>query len=216
MTPRRLQLGLVAYAGLSGLVLANLFVLQGATVTRGGRAEAGVPSDTAARPLIRAMALQPVARAPVSELALVETARAVERELSARGYVTGGSDAPVGLATRAAIMAYEADHGLGLTGEPSDALLQRIILGQATAEAAMPVSARIGPQAEQVVRQTQQALAALKFGPLDVDGVPSDSTVQAIRKFERAQGMAETGRISGALIIALAKLAAFGHVPPKR
>ena len=37
----------------------------------------------------------------------------------------------MGLATRAAIMAFEHDHGLALTGEASEALLKRILLGAA-------------------------------------------------------------------------------------
>lgn len=216
MTPRRLQLGLVAYAGLSGLVLANLLLLHGANGTHDGRVEIGVSPEGAARPLVRAMTIQPVAAIPAPDVASVDTARAVHRELSARGYVTGSPEGPVSLVTRAAVMAYEADHGLGLTGEPTDSLLERIILGQATANAALPVSTKIGPQAEQVVRTAQQALVVLNYGPLKVDGFPGDATVLAIRKFERAQGMTETGRISGALIMALAKLAALGQVQSSR
>ncbi len=209
MTPRRLQLGLTAYAGLCGLVLANLFLMQGG---RSGQVVIGASPEAAIKPPVRALSTQPVVTVPMPGTAALETARAVQRELSARGYVMGANDGAVSLVTRAAIMAYEADHGLGLTGEPSEALLQRIILGQATADAAGPVSAKIGPQADQVIRTAQQSLLALNYGPLKVDGFVGDATVQAILKFERAHGMPESGRVSGGLIMALAKLAALGHV----
>ena len=59
----------------------------------------------------------------------IETVRAIQRELKSRGYGPLAGDGVMGLATRAGIMAFEYDHGLGLTGEASEELLKRILLG---------------------------------------------------------------------------------------
>ena len=54
-----------------------------------------------------------------------ETIRAIQRELRQRGYGAWSSDGVMRPVTRAAIMAYEHDQGLPLTGEASEALLKR-------------------------------------------------------------------------------------------
>jgi peptidoglycan hydrolase-like protein with peptidoglycan-binding domain len=51
----------------------------------------------------------------------------VQRELGRRGYKPGIPNGEADAATRSAIMAYQHDHGLPLTGEPSDALLKAIV-----------------------------------------------------------------------------------------
>ena len=53
--------------------------------------------------------------------------RAVQRELGMRGYKPGIPSGVVTAATRSAIMAFQHDHGLPLTGEPSEALLKAIV-----------------------------------------------------------------------------------------
>jgi peptidoglycan hydrolase-like protein with peptidoglycan-binding domain len=57
----------------------------------------------------------------------VDVIRAVQRELGRRGYKPGLPTGVSNVATRGAIMAYQRDHGLPLTGEPSDALLKAIV-----------------------------------------------------------------------------------------
>lgn len=53
--------------------------------------------------------------------------RAVQRELGRRGYSAGLPNGVANEATREAIMAYQRDHALPLTGEASDALLKAIV-----------------------------------------------------------------------------------------
>jgi hypothetical protein len=57
----------------------------------------------------------------------VDVIRAVQQELGRRGYKPGIPNGMANVATRRAIMAYQHDHGLPLTGEPSDALLKAIV-----------------------------------------------------------------------------------------
>ena len=61
---------------------------------------------------------------------------AIQRELAARGYARGPADGKLSDETRKAIAAFEKEHGLPVTGAPSDELLRRILLGEAVAPAA--------------------------------------------------------------------------------
>lgn len=131
-----------------------------------------------------------------------ETIRAIQRELGQRGYGPLNGDGVAGLATRAAVMAFEHDQGLALTGEPSERLLKRILLGAAgeTAAAARVPSA----QAEEVVRIVQRRLVSLGYQRGRVDGRLGEETVKAIRDFELDHGLIPKGRVSADLVARLA------------
>ena len=113
----------------------------------------------------------------------------------------------MGLTTRAGIMAFEHDHGLGLTGEASEELLKRILLGaSAGIEPAGTAKVR-SVQAEQVIRTAQQRLAALGYRVARVDGWLGEDTVKAIRDFEMDKGLVPKGRISAELVARLSDAA---------
>jgi peptidoglycan hydrolase-like protein with peptidoglycan-binding domain len=207
MTPLRLQLGLASFAALSGAVLINMLYLQPGLRTP--YVELG-PSPEAQS---RQHPLAPVPAAATQDTS--EVTRAIQRELDSHGYGIGTADGVASLITRAAIMAYEFDHGMPLTGDPSQELLGAIVLGTATATTAIP-SAKTGPHAEQVIRTTQQSLVGLGYGPIKIDGFMGEATVRAIRRFEHDQSLTETGRISGQLVARLARLAALGQVQSGR
>jgi peptidoglycan hydrolase-like protein with peptidoglycan-binding domain len=143
-----------------------------------------------------------------------EVVRAVQRELEGRGYEVGPADGMPGLVTRASVMAFEADHGMTLTGVPSEQLLQAILLG--APQATRNPRAEPGPEAEQVIRTVQQSLATLGYAPGTVDGRLGDQTVRTIREFEMDQQLPQTGRISGQLVARLARLAGQGHIADGR
>jgi peptidoglycan hydrolase-like protein with peptidoglycan-binding domain len=130
-----------------------------------------------------------------------ETIRTVQRELGQRGYGPLASDGVVGIGTRAAIMAFEYDQGLALTGEPSDRLLKRILLG-GPAEAVRTTRVP-SPQAEDVIRIVQRRLAALGYQGGRIDGRLGDDTVKAIGEFELDQGLIPKGRVSADLVARL-------------
>ncbi len=149
--------------------------------------------------------------APVTQ----QTVRAIQRELTDRGYDPGAADGNIGLLTQAAIMAYEHDQGLVLTGEPSERLLRRIILGVSTEDdGARPGKARDGEAAERLIKGVQKALASLKYAPGQTDGQLGDETMRAIREFEMDQGLVPTGRVSGRLIVRLARASGKAFVVP--
>jgi peptidoglycan hydrolase-like protein with peptidoglycan-binding domain len=144
------------------------------------------------------------------EAADPETIRAIQRELKLRGYGPVAADGVIGLTTRAAIMAFEYDHAMPLSGEASERLLKRILLGAADPAGTNPLGAvrvRSG-HAEEVVRSVQQWLAALGYQPGRIDGRPAEETAQAIRDFEMDKGLVPRGRVSAELVVRLSEAAA--------
>jgi len=136
-----------------------------------------------------------------------ETVRAIQRELKSRGYGPLASDGVMGLTTRAGIMAFEYDHGLGLSGEASEDLLRRILLGTST-DAELAGAGKVRSiQAEQVIRTVQQRLSGLGYRVGRVDGWLGEDTVKAIRDFEMDKGLVPRGRISAELVTRLIEAA---------
>ncbi len=142
------------------------------------------------------------------DMRMPEIVKGVQRLLGQKGYEPGALDGIVGLGTRAAIMAYEHDNGLPVSGEPSEPLL-RHLQGVPPAVAATPHSRQRplrSPGAEHVVRSVQQSLAQLGYFSGKIDGRSTDETLRAIREFEMDQGMMPTGRISAQLITKLGRV----------
>ncbi|HKZ95745.1 MAG TPA: peptidoglycan-binding domain-containing protein [Hyphomicrobiaceae bacterium] len=204
MSPRWIRSGLAVFFMLCGAFGVNLLLRQPSSLSTGsvpsatGRLQAGTRDGRSA--------FDP--GSTETSVDTVELTRAIQRELRAKGHETGPADGTAGLVTRAAIMAYEADHGLPVTGEPTQALLQHIVLGSANdgLAAARPASAP-GPEAEHVIRTVQRSLRDLGFTSGAVDGRLGEETARAIRKFEVQQRMPESGRISGQLVARLGRLA---------
>jgi peptidoglycan hydrolase-like protein with peptidoglycan-binding domain len=137
--------------------------------------------------------------------------KAVQRELSTRGYDVGPADGKLNDKTRAAISAYEGREGLPVTGKASDDLLRHILLGDSvkpaaattgsveTGEAAAPAKAKAdGGNAS--VKAVQLVLADLGYAPGPVDGAMGSSTTHAITTFQHDRKIRETGRITPELL----------------
>ncbi|MTD96241.1 hypothetical protein GIW81_18025 [Hyphomicrobium sp. xq] len=230
MLPKRMTVQLIAFLVLSGGVAANVFFLQ----TSGRGAPSARVSDTTAWNIAAIEAAEfntgsiergarDTTQAPAINLAAppstggaakgsaTEVTRAVQRELQIRGYETGGSDGIAGLMTRGAIMAYEYDHNLPLSGQPSDRLLKAIILGEAGKAKGKGGEVKTA-EAQDVVRSVQRSLVKLGYKPGAANGRLTPDTLRAIRAFEGDQALPETGRISGPLIARLLRLSGDGRV----
>lgn len=229
MTPTAVRLGLFAFTVLTGALATNIFILQPPhrqfAGFDAGRQSSGIETVAATTPaptppVAPGAAATPGADVPplaietgaVEPLAATEDrsdlTRAIQRELKAKGYETGAVDGVVGLVTRGAIMAYESDANLPLTGQPRQALLQHIVLGSADiapADRGRPTPP--GPEAEAVIRAVQRAFRQLGYMTTVPSGRLNDETRRAIRKFETERNLRETGRISGELLARLATLA---------
>jgi peptidoglycan hydrolase-like protein with peptidoglycan-binding domain len=114
--------------------------------------------------------------------------------------------------TQAAIMGFEFDHQLPLTGRPSQELLKSILLGgdSGTGSSAAPRSQ--SAEAEAVIRSVQTSLARLGYKPGRITGRLSADTARAIREFEVDQALPGSGRVSGPLVSRLARLTDGGPV----
>ncbi len=98
---------------------------------------------------------------------------------------------------------------MALSGEASERLLKRILLGAADstgADAAAAGRVRSG-HAEQVIRSVQQWLAVLGYQPGRIDGRLGEDTVKAIRDFEMDKGLVPRGRVSAELVVRLGEAA---------
>jgi peptidoglycan hydrolase-like protein with peptidoglycan-binding domain len=80
------------------------------------------------------------------------------------------------------------------------------VVPAASAPSAMP-SGQIAASAR--VMEVQKALARLGYGPIRIDGRVSDSTRDAIQRFERDRRMPITGEVSDRLVHALNEVAGF-------
>lgn len=150
-----------------------------------------VPRKRARAATERATAPKPTSR---------DTVRAIQRELATRNYDPGPVDGVAGILTRAAIMAYQHDHGLTATGEASEAMLQRIVLGRAGSTGEPAAGGATPGETVALVKGVQQILAKLGYAPGPVDGIAGGSTRKAIEAFERERALPVTGRISGKLL----------------
>lgn len=155
--------------------------------------------------------IEPIAEAGEFPMSRMEIVRGVQKGLAARGYLAGAADGVAGLATRAAIMAYEYDNGLVMTAEPSRELMKHILVGGAGPAAARRGAPEIkGSEAAGLTRTVAQQLAAAGYPSGRSDGSFSPQLVQAIRTYEAVQKMPVTGRISAPLVAKLAKASAAG------
>ncbi len=226
MTTREARIGLVAFALLLAALATNLLGLQSVKPGDGQRlrgeriASAAVErARQMSQPPAAAMKAdpeQPASKSPSPASAVegetVESIRAVQRELQLRNYETGSADGVPGLMTRAAIIAFEFDHGLPLTGEAGEETLKRILLGGPAGDKGTAASAKRGT-AESVIRTVQQTLSGLGYNTGKADGRLGEDTQRAIRDFEIDAKLPETGRVSGALIARLSKAAGNGRLP---
>jgi peptidoglycan hydrolase-like protein with peptidoglycan-binding domain len=228
MLSSRVKLQLIAFFLLSGGVAGNLFLLQ--PQMRGSRNDgrhvaSADPIGFGDTGSIERTTLEPV-HAPAPGTASISTieiprdaadvTRAIQRELEVRGYETGGADGVVGSMTRAAIMGFEYDHGMVLTGRTSQELLKQILLGGGSART-KPIGSRgQSAEAREVIRSAQTSLAKLGYKPGHADGELTPETARAIREFEVDQALPESGRVSGPLVARLARLVSEGQIASRR
>lgn len=129
--------------------------------------------------------------------------RAIQRELTAKGYAPGPVDGTTTLITRAAIMAYETDTRRPLTASPSEALLQSLLLGTPPTLIEETAAPGTGRQAARVIAQVQRLLTQRGYNPDPPGGRLGTRTAAAIRAFEEKAGLPVSGRISGPLMVLL-------------
>jgi peptidoglycan hydrolase-like protein with peptidoglycan-binding domain len=174
-------------------------------------ATSALPSKTPARraesrtealvDVAQAAAHQPAAHSPAKP-ASAKLVKAIQRELSDRGYAAGDSSGVLNLQSRAAIIAYEFDEHMPLTGEPSAPVLKSLIFGRAAGKGG-PGPADRFERKQRLVAQVQQALGAMRYRSGPADGRLDGETRAAIRKFENDHQLKAAGRLTERVILEL-------------
>jgi peptidoglycan hydrolase-like protein with peptidoglycan-binding domain len=219
MTPRQARVALGAFFLLATGVTGNALFLQGATLVDGAPRKGGVAPKPEPRPQPapaapadvpkRAALVTPGApgvetdlEAPPEE-ADAEAVRSIQRELERRGYGPLVADGIMRPASRAAVMAFEHEHRLALTGEATQALLKHLVFGIPAATRTPGEPKVQSPHAAALVKDVQRLLATRGYRPGAIDGRLSVETVRAIRVFETDQGLEPKGRISAKVVTRL-------------
>ena len=132
--------------------------------------------------------------------------RAIQRELTLRGFDVGRVDGQLSEKTREAISAFQMREGLAVTGLPTDDVLRQILLGDtmgtSDATSSIPADDSIAAHApdSSTVLRVQQVLAELGYAPGIIDGAWGHKTAEAVRAFQRDRNMTATGRLTPELL----------------
>jgi len=129
-----------------------------------------------------------------------EVVRAIQRELSYRNYSIAQPDGQLDLATRVAILNYQYDTGMALTGRPSEALLKQILFGPFQGA---PESHRIDrlESDRALVAGIQRLLSQLGFGNVPENGRLGPETRRALREFAAFRDLRSDGRLTPRLLL---------------
>ncbi len=219
MTPRQARVALGAFLLLATGVTGNALFLQSAAPLDAGARKGRVtpkpdppPHRTPAGPADgpkRATLVKPGPAGAETNLEVppdeadVEAVRSIQRELERRGYGPIVADGVMRPAARAAVMAFEHEHRLPLTGEATQALLKRLVFGISPAAQTEGAPEVQSAHARALVKDVQRLLAVRGYRPGAIDGRLSAETVKAVRVFETDQGLEPKGRISAQIVTRL-------------
>lgn len=205
------RVGLAIFVLLAASVAANVLTLQPV----GRRALEPVPKPVLVSAAEAAKPIMPEMKsASVTEAEAPDLDAAVRRELALRGYAPGKRDFKE-FEARAAILAFESDAGLPLNGRVGQELLQHLLFGVARIDpqaGAVAASAEVSSSAREVIGAAQRSLVKLGY-KLEANGLPSLETQRAIRDFEAANNLPETGRVSAPLMVQLARVSKLESTP---
>ena len=222
MTPLRARLTLLAIMALFLATAGNALFLQERARTPStmwsGRLPPEKPTVTSntleaaslpAAPPVQAPEAQPAAPQPAppqpshaqppAEPASQRLLAALQRELGRHGYADQLQAQANGL--HLAVLAYEFDNSLPLTGEPTEGLLKLVLfdLNQAP-RGAFADRAEANPR---LVIEIQKALLGLGFFRGALSGRMDLWTSEAVKDFERHRGLMLTGRLAEATLLEL-------------
>ncbi len=208
----------IAFLGLASAISVNALYLQdvGKLVPADANApasepSAAQPSSPAPKPvktpvqsigsILKPSMPSTTANAPRPPAASMETVKAVQRELARRGYSVGADDGRVRIITREAIIAYEFDRDLALTGEASEALLKDMLFAPVTPKSQRNADARRFEANARMIVRVQEVLSSLGFGPAAMTAQMDEATRNALRQFQANRKLAVTGGLSERVLL---------------
>jgi peptidoglycan hydrolase-like protein with peptidoglycan-binding domain len=119
-----------------------------------------------------------------------------QRQLKALGFDPGTTDGDVGPQTEAAVREYQRAYRLPQTGKLDGATVRSLLPDQFQASPP-PLSNR------EVILQAQRQLKALGFNPGSIDGNTGPQTEAAVREYQRAYRLPQTGKLDEATVRSL-------------
>jgi hypothetical protein len=126
--------------------------------------------------------------------------RAIKRELNFPRYSAGPEDGDLTSEMQAAIVSYEFDMGLPLTGRASNALLKSLLFDAVTALPSPSARAHF-ENSNKLITAVQDVLARMGYGASASSGYLDEATRYAISKFEADRNMDESGRLTARLLL---------------
>jgi Putative peptidoglycan binding domain len=201
MTPFRARLTLLAMMALLLATAGNALFLQERPVVLRGAASGRVPlSHPSSFELSQTVPVPSGAVPPSSKLPQETRIQiALQRELTKHGYADQLRAAKNGL--RFAVLAYEFDNSLPLTGEPAETLLKRLLFD--LNQAPKGFFADRAEANSQLVMEVQKTLLGLGFFRGTLSGRMDAWTEGAVKDFERHRGLPPAGRLTEAALLAL-------------
>jgi peptidoglycan hydrolase-like protein with peptidoglycan-binding domain len=133
---------------------------------------------------------------PTLTLSNREVTTRAQRQLKALGFDPGTTDGDIGPQTEAALREYQRAYRLPQTGV-LDEVTVRSLLSEQFQPAPPPLSNR-----DTIVR-AQRQLKALGFNPGSVDGQTGPQTEAAVREYQRAYRLPQTGMLDEATVRSL-------------
>jgi len=198
MTPFRARLTLFAIMALLLATASNaLFLQERPAMSRGTTSGKVALNQSPSFELSQTVPAQSRAHPPSSGLPQETRLQiALQRELAKHGYADQLRAAKNGL--RFAVLAYEFDNSLPLTGEPAETLLKRLLfdLNQAP-KGVFADRAEANPQ---LVMEIQKTLLGLGFFRGTLSGRMDEWTEGAVKDFERHRGLPLAGRLTEAAL----------------
>jgi len=198
----------------TGAIGYNVFFIQSALKQNGreavvvrpdrlGKLVALVEAEKPAR-LVRVSVNPSGMRGSGGNAAYAALVLATQRELAALGYYRGPVDGRYGRATRNAIIAFQKQADLPVTGRPDQKTLDRLMYERKLTSAAR-FTASLPPEKVDLaqVRKVQERLVRLGYRPGPVDGRLGEKTRMAIRQFQKDRHLPVTGRIDNRFLKAL-------------
>ncbi len=203
MEPQQARWTFAAFLALSGFIVFNaLFMQRDAGFTLRVNADRAVPLENA-RQLLQVPSNSGFTRRD-------KLHAAIRRELSVLQYFPGSNssrlDGHLDAMTMGAIMAYQYDRGLPVSGVASDALLKGLLFGGNKAPGQRQGPPQMSADTHQLVAEMQGILSAKGHYDGKIDGIFKARTIEAVKRFERRAGLPVSGRVSGLLVQELTRL----------
>ena len=215
-----MRLFVVAFLALAATTSINALYMQDAPRRTAATVKGAAPAkDVPGRPSAATAALpeedaraggnQPANAAAVHEAAPRQAeplpephprVKAIQRELSLRGYNPGRQDGVLAPESRAAILAYEFDERMPLAGEATEALLKTLIFAKAAGKTRIGAVDRFEHRRD-IIEQVQQMLAQLGYTSGPADGRLDARMREAIRKFEADRHLKPSGRLTERVLL---------------